>query len=170
MSEQNMTPENDDVMGEAPTPADETAMADAVFNEIMGAEFSAGSMFSTYNEGAGWHAPGQAPAVDTRPDGLYYLATNDTTATYEVVVTGRTILHVLVDSAVTAPMPAFAAGKVHPKATAHPILVATPDRKVILPTKGKAIMGPKHIITDSVKIYVLPRILDILVKVYNLGA
>lgn len=144
MSDLNNTPENNDA---------------AAFEALMGAEFSADA----------FEVPA-APAADARPDGLYYLATNDTTSTYEVVVTGRTILHVLVDSAVLAPMPAFAAGKVHPKATAHPIVVATPDRSVVLPTKGKAIMGPKHIITDSVKIYVLPRILDILVKVYNLGA
>lgn len=163
MSDLNNTPENDDIMGEAPTAADKAAMQAAVdaeaFNALMGAEFSADAFTVPV-----------APAVNTRKDGLHYLATNDGVASYELVVEGRVALHVLVNEAASVEVPAFLQGKIHPQATVHAIMVAKPDRSVILPTNGLAVMGKHYLNTDTIRSYIYPRAVHFLLLVWGIGA
>jgi len=132
---------------------------DAKFNEIMGAQQDMPEL--------------DTPAEDAAPkrkDGLAYLATNDSVATYELVVEGRVILHVLVNEAAPVDTPAFLQGKLHPQATVHAIMVAKPDRSVVLPTNGLAVMGKHHLNTDTIKSYIYPRAVHFMIQVYGIGA
>lgn len=130
---------------------------DNLFGEIMGAQ----------DEMPNLDAP--APAKDDRPEGLHYVATNDSVATYDLVVHGRVVFQVLVNESATVEIPAFFQGHVHPQATAHQILVANRDRSVILPTNGVAIMGKHHLNTNSIRAYVLPRAVGFMIDVNRIG-
>lgn len=128
-----------------------------LFNEIMGAQEDMPAL----------EVPETAPA--TRKDGLTYLATNDGVATYELVVEGRVVLHVLVNEAAPVEIPAFLQGKIHPQATVHAIMVAKPDRSVVLPTNGLAVMGKHHLNTDTIKAYIYPRGVRFIIQVHGIG-
>lgn len=131
---------------------------DAMFEQIMSTQEDMPELDAT------------EPAEATREDGLHYLATNDDVATYEMVVTGRVVFHVLVNEAAVVEMPAFLAGKIHPKMTAHAIMVATPDRSTVLPTSGVAIKGRTHVKSDTVRSYIYPRAVHFLIRVHGIGA
>lgn len=131
---------------------------DAMFSQIMGAQDDMPNLDA------------DAPAADDRPNGLHYHATNADIATYHLVYSGRVIFHVRVSNLNMVDMPAVFAGKVHPQATAHPIFVATPDGGTVLPTSGVALMGKHHLNSDSIRLYVFPRLLDLVIQLYGIGA
>ena len=111
----------------------------------------------------------QAPTVDERKDGLYFLAISEDITVYEVVLVGRVILHVRVNHIETVEVPKLFKGRIHPAATCDRILVARPDGGALVPTDGVAIMGKCYLNRESVTLYVLPRLSRLLVKVYALG-
>lgn len=122
------------------------------------------------NEAFGDSELAKPAPTQTRDNGLHYLADQDNVSVYEVVFDNRTVLHVLVDNATQVSMPKELKGHVHPQATAHPIVVANLDHSVQLPTSGIAIMGKHHLNSDTVRTYVLPRLVRFLVRVYSIGA
>jgi hypothetical protein len=130
---------------------------DKAFNEIMGAQEDMPELAE------------QAPAATETPDGLKYAGDEGTTSVYHLHVAGRVVLHVLVDTAVKVEMPTVFAGRVNENMTAHPIVVATPDRSVMLPTSGAALHGRTHIKGDSVRAYIYPRAVKLMIRAHNIG-
>lgn len=108
--------------------------------------------------------------AEVRKDGLHYLATVDSVATYELVVEGRVVLHVLVNEAAAIEMPAALAGQVHPQATAHAIMIAHPkDHSIVIPTNGVVLMGKHYLKTQMIRTFVYPRAVKFMIRVHNIG-
>lgn len=134
--------------------------ANEIFAGIMGAEDNADL------------AEVQAPEGDARKDGVYYAADEDAVSTYHVVVDHRVVAHVLVDAETQVERPDFLSySGLHEGTTFHSIVIATPDRKAVILTKGLTIKAPGGIYNRSLlRAYLTPRMARMLVRLYGLGA
>lgn len=131
---------------------------DALFSEIMGAQADMPQL----------DAP--AESTSTTKDGLTYVGDEGTVSVYHLHLDGRVVLHVLVDAAIQVATPEIFVGRVNPNMTAHPIVVATPDRSVFLPTSGAAMKGRTHIKGDFVRAFIYPRAVKFILRAHNIGA
>lgn len=109
-----------------------------------------------------------------KPTGLSYIGDEGAISVYRLQLDGLHLLDVLVDNATTIDPEVAEATGVKLKdetATLHPIAVATPDRKAVLPTNGygakyahienEGVSAP-HIDGISVQQYVMPRVVRLL--------
>jgi hypothetical protein len=111
----------------------------------------------------------EAAAKCAGKDKVAYVATVDGVATFEVVVSGRTVLRALVNEDAEAPMPAGI--QVPAGVKCHAIMISTPDGKTVIPTNGRTftLPGRSHSEGSVVRSYVKTRITRFLVQAYALG-
>lgn len=115
-------------------------------------------------------AKAESAAKAPQKDGLRYSHNEDdanghTISVYTVVMGGKEVMYVRVDTALTVSVPGLPGGM-----TAHPIAIAGTTGKTI-ETKGFGVMGPSklgpRINGKTVQSYVLPRLPRLLGELYG---
>lgn len=125
----------------------------------------------------------QAPKVDERKNGIYYLKDETeadgfaswSTSVYQVVTDHRVVAHVRVSENATvdpaaAGIPSLIDGLTE-GSTVHAIELSTPNGSVTIPTSGVTVKAPGGIYNRSmIKLFVVPRLAKYLVRLYGIGA